>query len=394
VYAIQYNYPPVISRPEITMKEEIDPQMSTKTTLGIVGCGNISSVYLQAPLLFENLHIAACADIDLKRAQSQAEKYGVPRVSSVEELLADPDIDVVVNLTVPAAHAEISLAALTAGKALYSEKPLAINREDGRAILEAAREKNLRVGCAPDTFLGGGLQTCIKLINDGVIGTPIAATAFVMNHGMEHWHPDPYFFYQPGAGPLFDVGPYYLTALIAMIGPIERVTSSMKITFPERIVSSAPKAGTRIPVNTPTHITGIMDFASGAIGTIITSFDVWHHRLPYIEIYGTEGTISAPDPNTFRGPVYLRRAKDEQWQEIPLTHGYTKNSRGLGVADMVQAMRSGRRHRANGDMAYHVLDVIESFMQSSQEKRHIALNSTCTRPEPFAPGDHSWADEN
>lgn len=370
------------------MKEETDLHMKTKTTLGIVGCGTISSTYLKAPLLFDNLHIAACADIDLKRAQSQAEKYGVPRSCSVEELLADPHIDIVVNLTVPAAHAEISLAALAAGKSVHSEKPLAINREEGQAMLQAARAQQLRIGCAPDTFLGGGLQTCIKLINDGQIGTPIAATAFVMNHGMEHWHPDPYFFYQPGAGPMFDIGPYYLTALIAMMGPINRVTASMKITFPERTVTSAPKAGTKIPVNTPTHITGVMDFASGATGTIITSFDVWHHHLPYIEIFGTEGSISAPDPNTFRGPVYLRRAKDDQWREIPLTHGYTNDSRGLGLADMVQAMHSGRIHRANGEMAYHVLDVIESFMQSSREGRHITLNSTCARPEPFAPGEH------
>jgi len=376
------------------MKEEMNPLMNRKTALGIVGCGNISSTYLQAPLLFDNLYVAACADIDLKRAQSQAEKYGVPKVCSVEELLVDPDIDIVVNLTVPAAHAGVSLAALAAGKSLHSEKPLAVNREDGQAILEAARARDLRVGCAPDTFLGGGLQTCIKLINDGAIGTPIAATAFMVNHGMEYWHPDPYFFYQPGAGPLYDVGPYYLTALIAMMGPVERVTASMKITFPERTVSSAPNAGTKIPVNTPTHITGVMDFANGAIGTIITSFDVWHHRLPYIEIYGTEGSLSAPDPNTFRGPVYLRRAKEEQWREIPLTHGYTKNSRGLGLADMAQAMRSGRRHRANGEMAYHVLDVIESFMQSSREGRHIALSSTCARPEPFAPGEHKWQEDD
>jgi predicted dehydrogenase len=375
------------------MKEEIDPSMKTKIALGIVGCGNISSTYLQAPLLFENLYVAACADMDLKRAQSQAEKYGVPKVCSVEELLVDPEIDIVVNLTVPAAHAEISLAALAAGKSVYGEKPLAINREDGLAILQAASARQLRVGCAPDTFLGGGLQTCIKLINDGEIGTPIAATAFMVNHGMEHWHPDPYFFYQPGAGPLYDVGPYYLTALVAMMGPIERVASSMKITFPERTVSSAPNAGKKIPVNTPTHITGIMDFANGATGTLITSFDVWHHRLPYIEIYGTEGSLSAPDPNAFRGPVYLRRAKDDSWREIALTHGYTKNSRGMGLADMAQAMRSGRAHRANGEMAYHVLDVIESFMQSSREGRHIVVSSTCTRPEPFAPGEHSWDDE-
>jgi predicted dehydrogenase len=372
------------------MKEEQQRHMKT-TTVGIVGCGNISSIYLKAPQLFDNLHIVACADIDLPRAQAQAKKFGIPRACSVEELLADPEIDIVVNLTVPSAHAAISLAALAAGKSLYSEKPLATNREDGQAILQAARARQLRVGCAPDTFLGGGLQTCIKLINDGQIGTPIAATAFLMNHGMEHWHPDPYFFYQPGAGPMFDMGPYYLTALIAMMGPISRVTASTKITFPERTVTNGAKAGTKIPVNTQTHISGIMDFANGALGTITTSFDVWHHHMPYIEVYGSEGSISTPDPNTFGGPVYLRRAKDTAWKEIPLTHGYTKGSRGLGLADMALAMRSGRMQRANGEMAYHVLDVLVSFMQSSAEGRHITLNSTCSRPEPFAPGgEHSW----
>jgi predicted dehydrogenase len=214
-----------------------------------------------------------------------------------------------------------------------------------------------------------------------------------LNHGMEHWHPDPYFFYQPGAGPMFDVGPYYLTALIALMGPIRRVTASMQTTFPERTVTSEPKYGTIIPVNTPTHIAGIMEFASGAVGTILTSFDVWHHHLPFIEIYGTAGTLSTPDPNRFDGPVYIRRANDETWREVPLTHSYTSESRGLGIADMAYAMRSGRLHRANGAIAYHVLDVIESFMQSAAEGRHVMLTSTCTRPEPLNPGVHAWDED-
>ena len=262
-----------------------------------------------------------------------------------------------------------------------------------KPFLDAAEGKQVRIGGAPDTFLGGGFQTCIKLINDGQIGTPIAATAFRLNHGMERWHPDPYFFYQPGAGPMFDIGPYYLTALIAMMGPILRVTASVQTTFPERTVTSEPKFGMKIPVNTPTHIAGIMEFASGAVGTILTSFDVWHQRLPFIEIYGTEGTLSTPDPNRFDGPVYIRRANDERWHEVPLTHGYTDNSRGIGIADMAHAMRSGRVHRANGDMAFHVLDIIESFMQSATEGRHITLSSTCNRPAPLNPGVHMWKED-
>src|SRR6266852_5727730 len=342
--------------------------MNRKTPIGIIGCGNISSIYLKASRLFDILQVVACADIDMERARSQAGKYGVPKVYTVEELLADPEVEIVVNLTVPNTHAEVALKAIAAGKAVYSEKPLATRREDGKAILEVARARQVRVGNAPDTFLGGGFQTCIKLINDGQIGTPVAATAFRLNHGMEYWHPDPYFFYQPGAGPMFDVGPYYLTALIAMMGPIRRVTASMQTTFPERTVTSEPKYGTKIPVNTPTHIAGIMEFASGAVGTILTSFDVWHHHLPFIEIDGT-------------------------WREVPLTHGYTSDSRGLGIADMAYAMRSSRLHRANGELAYHVLDVIESFMYSAAEGRHVMLTSTCTRPEPLNPGVRAWEED-
>lgn len=364
--------------------------MNGKTPIGIIGCGNISTIYLKAPQIFDILQVVACADIDMERARSQAEKYDVPKACTVEELLADPEVEIVVNLTVPNAHAEVALQAIAASKAIYGEKPLATRRADGKAILEAARDQQLRVGNAPDTFLGGGFQTCIQLINEGQIGTPIAATAFKLNHGMEYWHPDPYFFYQPGAGPMFDVGPYYLTALIAMMGPIRRVSASMQTTFAERTVTSEPKYGTKIPVNTPTHIAGLLEFASGAIGTIITSFDVWNHRLPFIEVYGTEGTLSTPDPNRFDGPVYIRRAKDEAWREIPLTHGYTSNARGLGIADMAYAMRSGRPHRASGEMAYHVLDIIESFMQSATEGRHITLSSTCSRPEPLKPGLRAW----
>lgn len=367
--------------------------MKRKTSLGIIGCGNISTTYLKAPRLFDILQVVACADIDMEKARTQAEKFGIPKVCSVEDLLADPEVEIAVNLTVPSAHAEIALKAIAAGKAIYGEKPLAIRRADGTAILEAARAQHLRVGNAPDTFLGGGFQTCIKLINDGQIGTPVAATAFMLNHGMEWWHPDPYFFYQPGAGPMFDIGPYYLTALIAMMGPVRRVTASAQVTFPERTVTSAQNYGAKIPVNTPTHIAGIMEFASGAIGTILTSFDVWHHRLPFIEIYGTEGSLSTPDPNRFDGPVYLRHARDETWREIPHTHVYTGNSRGLGIADMAHAMRSGRMHRANGEMANHVLDVIESFMEAAQEGRHITLNSTCARPEPLSPGANPWKDD-
>jgi predicted dehydrogenase len=364
-----------------------------KTNVGVIGCGKISSIYLEAPTKFDILNIVACADIDMERARAQAARYHIPKACTVEELLADPDIEVALNLTIPAAHAQIDMAAIEAGKSVYSEKPLALNREQGRSLLDAAQAKQLRVGCAPDTFLGGGIQTCIKLMNDGVIGTPVAATAFMVNHGPEHWHPDPDFYYQPGAGPMFDMGPYYLTALIAMLGPVRRVAGSTRITFPERTVTSQPKYGTKITVNTPTHVAGILDFAAGPIATIITSFDVWWHRLPRIEIYGTEGTLSVPDPNTFDGPVSLRLGREGQWRNVELTHGYTQNSRGIGLADMAHAMRSGRLHRANGAMAYHVLDIMQAFYESSDSDRYIELGSTCERPAPLPAGRYTWDDE-
>jgi predicted dehydrogenase len=364
-----------------------------KVRVGIIGCGIISSIYLEAPGKFDILEVVACSDIDMNRARAQAQKYNVPKACTVDELLADPDIDVVLNLTIPGAHAEIAQAALRAGKSTYSEKPLAINRAQGKAILDLAREKGLRVGCAPDTFLGGGIQTCIKLINDGAIGTPIGATAFMMGRGPESWHADPEFYYHIGGGPMFDMGPYYLTALIAMMGPIRRVTGLTRITFPERLITSKPKYGTKIAVETPTHIAGLLDFASGAIGTIVTSFDVWAHQMPPIEIYGTEGTLSVPDPNTFGGSVSIRKAQDKVWSTVPLTHAWDTNSRGIGLADMAHAMRTGRLHRANGDMAYHVLDIMEAIHESSRDGQHITLMSTCEKPKALNAGKHDWYEE-
>ncbi|MBI2941042.1 MAG: Gfo/Idh/MocA family oxidoreductase [Chloroflexi bacterium] len=360
--------------------------MTAKVKIGIVGCGTISATYLRVARTFEVLDVVACADILVERAQARAAEYGVPTACTVEELLADPSIEVVVNLTIPRAHGEVALAAIAAGKSVYNEKPLAVTREEGQRILRGARERGVRVGCAPDTFLGGGIQTCRKLIDDGQIGEPVAAVAFMLGHGHESWHPDPDFYYQPGGGPMFDMGPYYLTALVNLIGPVRRVTGSARVTFPERTITSQPRYGTKIIVNTPTHIAGVMDFANGAVGTIITSFDVWGHNLPRIEVYGTEGSLSVPDPNGFGGPVRLRRLRGPEWTDVPLTHGYTENTRSLGVADLACALRSGRPHRASGDLAYHVLDVMHAFHDASREGRHVELASTCDRPAPLPVG--------
>jgi predicted dehydrogenase len=365
---------------EAPSKESERETMAEKVKVGIIGCGVISGIYLKNLPTFEVVEVVACADLLVERAQARAAEYGIARACTPDELLADPAIDLVVDLTIPRAHGPVALAAVEAGKSVYNEKPLAVERAEGEHLLRRAVERGVLVGGAPDTFLGGGLQTCRQLIDEGAIGEPVAATAFMANHGHEHWHPDPAFYYQPGGGPMFDMGPYYLTALVSLMGPIERVAGSARITFPERTISSAPKEGQTIAVETPTHVAGTLDFRSGAVATVITSFDVWAHSLPRIEIYGSEGTLSAPDPNTFRGPVQVRRGRETEWRAVEVTRGWTENSRGLGVADMAHALRSGRQHRANGRLAFHVLDAMHAFLESSQSGKYVHLESTCERP--------------
>jgi predicted dehydrogenase len=363
--------------------------MTEKMNIGVIGCGKISHVYLQAPRIFEILNIVACSDIDMDRARAQAERYAIPKALTVEQLLADPEIELVINLTIPKAHAQVGMAVIQAGKSLYNEKPLAITREQADLMMQAAQLRGVRIGCAPDTFLGGGLQTCRQLIDEGAIGEPVAANAFLMNHGMEHWHPDPDFYYRPGAGPLFDMGPYYLSTLILLIGPIRQVTGIAKTTFPERTITSEPKSGSVITVNTPTHIASLLEFANGATGVLVTSFDVWSHHMPYIEVYGTEGTLSVPNPNTFGGPVLLTHRNEREWHTIPLTHMYTENMRGIGVADMAYALRANRPNRPNrasGELAYHVLDTMQAILEASSAGKHQLLSSTCVRPAPLVPG--------
>ncbi|MBC7234587.1 MAG: Gfo/Idh/MocA family oxidoreductase [Chloroflexi bacterium] len=353
--------------------------------IGLIGCGNISAAYLRTAQTFRILEAWACADLDPARAKARAEEFGVPRACSVEELLADPEIQIVVNLTTPQAHAEVSLAAIAAGKHVYSEKPLAVTLADGRRILEAAADKGARVGCAPGTFLGGGLQTCRKLIDEGAIGRPVACTAFMMSHGHEGWHPDPAYYYRPGAGPMFDMGPYYLTALTTLLGPVTQVAGMAGIQIPERTITSQPKYGQKILVETPDHVTGTMAFANGAIGTIITTFATWHSQLPFIEIYGTEATLSVPNPNSLAGPVRICLAGEREWRDVPLTHGHTdsRNMWGIGVADMAHAIAADRPHRAGGAQAYHVLELMHGFLESWQRGCYQRIESTFERPAPL-----------
>ncbi len=351
--------------------------------VGVIGCGNISSVYLRVAQRFPQIEVVAVSDVVLERAQERAEQFNIPKVYSVDELIADSEIEVVLNLTVPKAHAPLNKRALEAGKHVYCEKPFGINRAEAQAVLELAQQKNRRVGCAPDTFLGAGIQTCYKLIREGAIGELVGASAFMLAPGHEHWHPDPEFFYKEGGGPMLDMGPYYITALVSLMGPARRVAGISRITRSERTITSEPKRGQVIQVETPTHITGAVEFASGAIATVTMSFDVQAHRLPCIEIYGTEGTLQVPDPNGFGGQVWLRRGGDTEWQEIAHTHPYNEQYRSLGLAEMIQAIEQNRPHRVSGELAYHVLDIMLAFNDSSASGAHITLQSTCRQPEPM-----------
>jgi predicted dehydrogenase len=330
---------------------------------------------------FDILEVKSVTDIDVDRANMIAAEYDLKAVSA-DDLYSDPEIQIIVNLTIPSAHTEISLQTIEAGKSIYNEKPLAITRADARCILEAAQKKGVLVGSAPDTFLGGGLQTCRKLIDDGWIGKPVAAMAFFASHGPEDWHPNPEFYYKSGAGPLFDLGPYCLTALVSLFGPARRVTSSARISFPERPILSQPLYGASIKVEVPTHVAGLVDFVSGPVASVIASFDIWDANQPLIEIYGAEGSLSMPGPNKYAGPVRIRRMGAEQWSEVPLTHN-ANVGRGIGVADMAYSLTSGRKHRASGELAYHILDLMHSLIEASDRGQHVMVESGLCFAKPF-----------
>lgn len=351
-------------------------------SIGLIGCGNISAAYLKAAPLFPDLRITAVADLDESRARARAEEFGL-YATTVEALLADPAIAIVLNLTVPAAHVPVGLDAIRHGKHVHGEKPLGSSTAAARTLLDAAAKAGVRVGSAPDTFLGGAHQTARKLVDDGMIGRVLSGTAFMLNHGHEHWHPDPDFYYAEGGGPMLDMGPYYLTTLVNLLGPIASVTGVATAGFSDRTISSEKRRGDKVLVSVATHVAGLMTFVNGAVVSIATSFDVWQHRHGHMELYGTEGSMAVPDPNRFGGTVAVAKGRDP-WADMPLSHGFADgNFRIIGLADMARAVRNGRPHRCDGQMAYHVLEVMEAFSRSSETGRAVAIESRCVRPAPL-----------
>ncbi|WP_028744724.1 Gfo/Idh/MocA family protein [Rhizobium mesoamericanum] len=364
--------------------------MTKELGVGIIGCGNISTTYFSLAPLFKGLKVLACADINVQAAKARAEEYGV-KAQTIDELLANDEIDVIVNLTIPDAHFPVSKAILEAGKHVYSEKPLVLTLEQGEELRRIAKEKNLSVGCAPDTFLGGAHQLARKYIDEGGIGRITSGACYVMSPGMEMWHPNPDFFFLPGGGPILDLGPYYVANLINLIGPVKRVGAMTSMASDTRTITSQPRYGEIIPVKTPTTIQAMLEFVSGATITLTASWDVWSHRHANMELYGTDGSLYVPDPNFFGGVVEASgRDKDikplDSWehpfgifnQESP--HGPRANYRTAGLADMAMAIIEGRDARCSLDRTLHGVDVMTSILKSGEEGRFIELTTTCTQP--------------
>ena len=363
--------------------------------VGIIGCGNISSAYLKLIPLFKGIEVRAVADVNMAAAEARAKEFGVP-AQTVKDLLANDDIRIVVNLTVPAAHFKVSKQILEAGKHVYSEKPLTLSLADAKALQSLARRKKLAVACAPDTFLGGAHQQARKAIDDGLIGKVASGTAHIMGHGMEHWHPNPDFFYKPGGGPILDMGPYYISNLINLIGPVKRVAALSGTPRKQRLISSAPRKGETLRVTTPTTYHALLEFANGAMVTLSASWDVYAHRHKNMELYGVSGAIFVPDPNFFGGEVIVA-GTDTVARPLPAWdhpfgvsnhksgQGKVANYRGAGLADMAQAIRKRRDIRCGIDRMAHVVDVMTSIMASGQSSKFVTLKTTCKRPAYLGP---------
>lgn len=367
--------------------------------VGIMGAGNISSAYLRLAPLFKGLEVRAVADIIPAAAQKRAEEFGVA-AQTPDALLKNSEIDVIVNLTIPATHYSVSMDIVSAGKHAYSEKPFVLSLEEGMALKKAADDRGLRVGSAPDTFLGGAHQQAREIIDSGKLGKIMSGTTHVMSRGMEHWHPNPDFFFQPGAGPILDLGPYYVTDLIHLLGPVKRLSAFTNMARTEReVTAEGPYKGTFVKVGTPTTIHGVLEFASGAIVTIGASWDVAAHGHHNIELYGTDGSIFLPDPNFFGGELVTANIAGERSTVTPWDHPFGKpnqeldtstpraNYRAAGLADMMASIEGGYRARCGLDVALHAVDVMTSLLKAGESGQVLTLSTTCERPLALSPTD-------
>lgn len=352
-----------------------------KTKLAIIGIGDISGIYLKnLTQLFKQIEVLGVCDLIRERAENAQEKYNIPKIyETMHDAFADPEVELVLNLTRPYEHYEVTKAALEAGKHVYSEKPLGATKEEGEKLVALAKSKGLSIGGAPDTFLGASIQTCRKLIDDGFIGDLVGFNASMMCRGHETWHPDPEFYYKFGGGPMLDMGPYYISALVNLFGRVKAVTGVARKSFTKRVITSQPFSGRVIDVDVPTYLTGVLEFDNGAIGTLTTTFDVVYNEQARFEVYGSHGTLIVPDPNFFGNKISLLRRETGEYKEMPLLFDYKENSRGLGLADMAVALKTGRPIRANMEQTFHVLDVMTAFQRSSDKGAREEILSPFTR---------------
>ena len=353
--------------------------------IGVIGCGNISKQYLKNLTGFPDVAVVICADVDAGRARARAAAYGVPEWGAAGDALEHPGVQLIVNLTVPASHAEVTGAAIAAGKHVWSEKPLTLDVAAGRGLLSRAKAAGVRVGCAPDTVLGAGLQSARRLIDSGAIGTPLTALTLLQGPGPQSWHPDPEFLFAPGAGPLFDLGPYYLSVLALLFGPARRVAAVGRRPRERRVIGSGPRAGTEFGVAVPTYVAALAEYVGGQAASLLFSWDSPLSRAGFVEITGTEATLALPDPNRFDGDVRIRRAGDADWAVIPAEGAVA--GRGTGVVDMVRAIRADAGHRASGEIALHVLEMMTAIERSAVS---AAFEPVETRFEAPAPLDAQW----
>ncbi len=364
--------------------------MNQTVGIGILGCGNISEIYLKnLTSLFHGVRVIGVCDVNDRLAEEKTAAYALPRrFHSFDEMLASDEVEVVLDICPPLLHYELNKKALLAGKHVYSEKPLAAEYAQARELVALAEESGLLIGCSPDTVLGASVQTCRKLIEGGLIGEVVGCSANLIKRGVETWHPNPNFLYQPGAGPLLDMGPYYIGTLLQLAGRVSAVQGMSGISFKERVITSQPHYGEIIHVNVPTYVNALLEFESGALGTLTMTFDVHKANLPFVEIYGAQGTLSVPDPNCFgASPILLYRPEKGEWLEMPLLFGYAENSRGLGLADLCRAIREGGGVRASAQAALHTVEIIESILASAQSGSKVKLESGYNKPAPMCGED-------